>query len=131
MLYLSHMHTLPPAEVLQSEHVALHAADYVRGRQATELVEWVQTHGYRRAAELASLTRLQQAASFTNGRAPEHHRLIEGLIALRAVMYVEGSNPPKATPRQRDWLRERYEELTTVECEWCRQQVGTQTVQLP
>jgi hypothetical protein len=113
--------TLSPADTLHAEHAALHAADYVRGRQATELVEWAQAHGYRAAAERASLTRLQQADAFTAGRAPEHHRLIERLIVLRTVLHIEGDAPPRATPRQGEWLREWYEGLSEAERAWGRE----------
>jgi hypothetical protein len=112
---------LPSAEVLQAERTALHAANYVRGRQATELVEWVQAHGCRRAAEIANLTRLQQAVAFTNGRAPKHHQIIDLLIALRAVLHVEGDAPPKVTPKQAEWLRVQYDGLSKAEKAWTRQ----------
>ena len=103
---------------LNQEKTVLHGTDYRRGYKATELMTWIRQLGYVKSAGKASLTRLRETAQFTRSRAPQHHRCIETLLAIRAVEHVERGG--QATQTQSDYLTQLYHRLGTEELHWCR-----------
>lgn len=106
---------------LSREKTVLHGTDYRRGYKATELMTWISQLGYVKAAGKASLTRLREAAQFTRSRAPQHHRYIEALLAIRAVEHVE--NGDQATRIQSAYLTDFYHRLSEEDRRWCHQQL--------
>ena len=114
---------------LEREKTALYAAHYRHGYKAVELITWIDRYGYAKAAGLASLTRLRQAEKFTRSRAPQHHRRIEALLAIRAVEHVEDG--ARATRSQSAYLTWLYHRLSEEQRQWCQQQLKPPDLSTP
>lgn len=115
--------------MLDDEKEKLHGANYTQGRQASELIEWIDRYGYARAAGLASLTKLRRAERFAyKQNATEHHRRVQALLAIRAVEFVEAENPPRTSKRQGQFLQFTYNLLDDEKRAWCRDKLSLEAV---
>lgn len=109
---------------LDDESEALHRIAYSKGDKAAQLVSLIITYGWRRAADLPSISQLRDAAVLTSRVAPDHHRRIQALIALRAVAHVEQPDYARhITRRQGSYLYYVYNHLTPDQLAWARAQL--------
>jgi len=112
----------------EREKDKLLAKDRRLGQQVIEMKEWVDQYGWRKAVSLSSVARVCRLLSFVASIGPEHRRVLEMLLAIKAIEFMEnGARVAKGHQRQLRWC---YSQLSDEQLEWARAQQEPPSVQL-